>query len=73
VNGNLLKRLHALRAVPHNASQLYSRNVMNLFRHLLKEGRLEIDFQNEITSGCCLTYQGEILHERARELIRAAS
>jgi H+-translocating NAD(P) transhydrogenase subunit alpha len=59
--------------VPLHASQLYSRNVANLLQHLLKDGRIHIDFQDEITRGCCVTYQGEIVHERARELIKAAS
>jgi NAD(P) transhydrogenase subunit alpha len=59
--------------VPLHASQLYSRNLLNLLQHLLKEDRIQIDFEDEITRGCCVTYQGEIVHERARELIRAAS
>ena len=59
--------------VPLHASQLYSRNLFNLLQHLLKEGEIQIDFEDEITRGCCVTYQGKVVHERARELMKAAS
>ena len=59
--------------VPLHASQLFSRNVANLLQHLLADGRLRVDFEDEITRGCCVTYGGEVVHERARELMRAAS
>jgi NAD(P) transhydrogenase subunit alpha len=59
--------------VPLHASQLYSRNVANLLDHLLKEGRVRVDFEDEITRGCCVTYQGDVVHAGARELMKAAS
>jgi NAD(P) transhydrogenase subunit alpha len=55
-----------------HASQLYSRNVANLLQHLVKEGRVQVDFEDEITRGSCVTYQGEIVHKGARETIKAA-
>jgi NAD(P) transhydrogenase subunit alpha len=55
-----------------HASQLYSRNVANLLQHLLKDGQVQVDFEDEITRGCCVTYQGGIVHEGAREVIKAA-
>jgi NAD(P) transhydrogenase subunit alpha len=59
--------------VPLHASQLYSRNVANLLQHLAPEGTLKMDFEDEITKGCCVTHDGEIVSERARQLIGAAS
>jgi NAD(P) transhydrogenase subunit alpha len=59
--------------VPLHASQLYSRNVANLLQHLLSDGQVRIDFEDEITRGCCVTYQGEVVHAGARELMKAAS
>ena len=38
-----------------NASQLYSRNVAALLQHLAPEGELSLDFDDEITSGACVT------------------
>ena len=59
--------------VPLHASILYARNVANLFLSLYKDGKVELDFEDEITRGCCVTHGGEIVHERARELMEAAS
>lgn len=48
--------------MPYHASQLYSRNVLTLLTHLLKDGNLVLDFNDEITAGTCLTHNGKIIH-----------
>src|SRR5258708_26169299 len=55
-----------------HASQLYVRNVANLLLHLVKDGAIVLDFENEITKGCCLTHDGEIVNERAKQLVASA-
>ena len=55
--------------VPLHASQLYSRNVANLLQHLAPQGEPKLDFEDEITRGCCVTHGGEIVNPRARELM----
>jgi H+-translocating NAD(P) transhydrogenase subunit alpha len=55
--------------MPLHASQLLARNVSNLFLHLLKDGAITIDFEDEITKGCCVTHGGEIVNERAKQLV----
>jgi H+-translocating NAD(P) transhydrogenase subunit alpha len=56
--------------MPVHASQLYSRNVVNLVSHLVDdEGRLELDFDDEITAGCVVAHGGEVRHEGAREAL----
>ena len=54
-----------------HASQLYSRNVTNLLEHLATDGTVRVDFEDEITSGACVTHGGEIVNERARQLMEA--
>jgi NAD(P) transhydrogenase subunit alpha len=39
----------------YHASQLYSRNVVALLMHLAPEGELVLDWEDEITSGACVT------------------
>jgi NAD(P) transhydrogenase subunit alpha len=58
--------------MPLHASQLYARNVMNLLLHLVKDGAFTLDFQDEITKGSCVTHGGEIVNERAKQLLEAA-
>ena len=41
--------------MPFHASQLYARNVSALLQHLAPEGKLQLDFEDEITSGACVT------------------
>ena len=42
------------------ASQLYSRNISGLLLLMLKEGQLNLDFEDTIINDCCITHQGEI-------------
>ncbi len=59
--------------MPLHASQLYARNVANLLLHLVKDGAIVLDFDDEITRGCCVTHDGEIVNERARQIVSAAA
>ncbi|MBJ7603789.1 MAG: Re/Si-specific NAD(P)(+) transhydrogenase subunit alpha [Candidatus Dormibacteraeota bacterium] len=55
--------------IAHHASQLYARNVLNLFLHLWREGEIRLDFEDEITRGSCVTHAGQIVNERAKQLM----
>jgi NAD(P) transhydrogenase subunit alpha len=59
--------------MPLHASQLYARNVANLLLHLVKDGSIVLDFEDEITKGSCVTYGGEIVNERAKQMVTAAA
>jgi NAD(P) transhydrogenase subunit alpha len=59
--------------MPLHASQLYARNVMNLLLHLVKDGAITLDFQDEITKGSCVTHGGEIVNERAKQLVASTT
>ena len=47
-------------SMPYHASQLYARNVTALVQHLAPEGELALDFEDEITSGACVTRKEEV-------------
>jgi H+-translocating NAD(P) transhydrogenase subunit alpha len=47
-------------AMPFHASQLYSRNVFALLKHLAPEGELTLDWEDEITSSACVTRKEEV-------------
>jgi NAD(P) transhydrogenase subunit alpha len=47
-------------SMPYHASQLYARNVSALVQHLAPEGELKLDFDDEITSGACVTRKEEV-------------
>jgi NAD(P) transhydrogenase subunit alpha len=54
-----------------DASQMYSRNMEKLLFHLLGDGALKFDFEEEITKGCVITHGGEIVHPKVKELFLA--
>jgi NAD(P) transhydrogenase subunit alpha len=57
-----------------HASQLYARNVQSLLGLMASEqGELELDFDDDIISGACITRDGEIVHQAAREATESAS
>src|SRR5205085_1770285 len=45
--------------MPSHASQLYARNVAALLTHLAPDGELNLDWDDEITAGACVTRQKE--------------
>jgi NAD(P) transhydrogenase subunit alpha len=49
--------------VPLHASQLYSKNIMNYLKIFLKEGQIELDFEDEITNSSCIVHNGEIKYK----------
>ena len=59
--------------MPLHASQLYARNVANLLLHLVNDGAIHLDFEDEITKGSCITHGGEIVNERAKQTAASAT
>lgn len=55
--------------VPYHASQMYARNVTTFFLHLLKDGTLRPDLDDEITRETLVTRAGEVVHPRVREAL----
>jgi NAD(P) transhydrogenase subunit alpha len=57
--------------VPAHASQMYSKNVTTFLDHLIDDGKLVIDREDEITSGTLVSYQGEVVSEMIRSRLEA--
>jgi NAD(P) transhydrogenase subunit alpha len=53
--------------VPYHASQMYARNITSFLLHLIKEGKLNLNLQDEIIRDTMLTRAGEITNARVRE------
>jgi NAD(P) transhydrogenase subunit alpha len=54
-----------------HASQLYARNMSNLLQYLDGDSRLKLDFEDEITRGCCVTHAGQVVNQRACQMMQA--
>jgi NAD(P) transhydrogenase subunit alpha len=57
--------------MPDHASSLYARNVTSLLELMVKEGALNLDFEDEVIAGACITRDGEIVHEGAKKAAEA--
>lgn len=56
--------------MPYDASAMFSRNLFNFIRLFIDDkGNLNLDFNNEIIKGTCLTHNGEITHATVKEVI----
>ena len=59
--------------VPVHASQMYSRNISAFLLHLTQKGSLHLDWADDITSGTCVTRDGEIVHAATRQRAEGAA
>jgi H+-translocating NAD(P) transhydrogenase subunit alpha len=55
--------------VPFHASQMYARTVTSFLLHLVKEGGIRLDLDDELTRGPLVTHRGEVVHEAARATV----
>ena len=60
--------------MPDHASQLYARNVMALLELMVTdEGELELNWDDDVLKGACITRDGEMVHEGAKQAAGAAA
>ena len=53
--------------VPYHASQMYARNVSSFLLNLVKDGKLQLNMDDEIVRETMLTRGGEVVNARVRE------
>jgi NAD(P) transhydrogenase subunit alpha len=54
-------------SVPYHSSQMYARNLTAFLLHLVKEGRLQLNLDDEILQETLVTREGEVVNPRVRE------
>lgn len=56
--------------MPFDASKMFGNNIFNFLKLLItKEGNLNLDFNDEIIKGTCLTHQGQVVNERVKHAL----
>jgi NAD(P) transhydrogenase subunit alpha len=57
-------------SMPVHASEVYGKNLQALLKLMTtKEGELQLDFEDDIISGACVTHEGEIRSQRVKEAL----
>jgi proton-translocating NAD(P)+ transhydrogenase subunit alpha len=57
-------------SVPYHASQMYARNLTTFLLYMVKEGKLQLNLQDEIIRETMITNGGEIVNARVRDFFK---
>lgn len=56
--------------MPIDASRMFGKNLFNFLKLIMdEEGKLHLNFEDDIVKGTCITHEGEILNDRVKSLI----
>lgn len=56
--------------MPRDASKLYGKNILNFLQLIVnKEGSINLNFEDDLVKGTCITHNGEVVNERVKSLI----
>ncbi|MGH8622384.1 MAG: NAD(P)(+) transhydrogenase (Re/Si-specific) subunit alpha, partial [Burkholderiales bacterium] len=56
----ILGPLNLPSTLPYHASQMYARNISSFLAHIVQDGALRLDFEDEIIRDTCVTHAGEV-------------
>jgi len=56
--------------IPTHASEVYAKNILSLLQHISKEGKVNLNLDDEIVKGSLITYNKEVINPRIKELIK---
>ena len=63
----IIGRINLASSVPYHASQMYSKNLSNFLLTMVKDGKVNVNMQDDIISNTLVTEGGEIVNPRIRE------
>jgi len=55
--------------MPVHASQLYAKTLAAFVEEFVADGAFQIDFEDDIFGGACVTHEGQVVHDRVKELV----
>jgi H+-translocating NAD(P) transhydrogenase subunit alpha len=56
--------------MPADASKLYGKNVLNFLQLMIsKEGLLNLNFDDDLVKGACITHKGDIINDRVKQSV----
>jgi NAD(P) transhydrogenase subunit alpha len=56
--------------VPYHASQMFARNISSFLLHIVKDGKMQLNLQDEITRETLVTRDGELVNAKVREFFK---
>jgi NAD/NADP transhydrogenase alpha subunit len=58
--------------MPASASMFYAQNIRALLLNMVKDGSLNLDFEEEVTRATVITHGGEVVSEAVGKLLAPA-
>ena len=56
--------------MPSDASKLYGKNILNFLQLIFgAEGQINLNFEDDLVKGTCITYNGDVCNARVQEVI----
>jgi H+-translocating NAD(P) transhydrogenase subunit alpha len=59
-------------SMPVHASQMYAKNLLTLVQYLVKDGVINLNFEDDIVNSACVTHNGIIRNARVQEALEAS-
>lgn len=57
--------------VPFDASKMFGKNVLNFLKLILNEGKINLNFEDDLVKGTCITHNKEIINQKLKESLTA--
>jgi NAD(P) transhydrogenase subunit alpha len=55
---------------PSDASKMYGKNILNFLKLIIdKDGNINLNFEDDLVKGTCITHNGQIVNERTAQLV----
>ncbi|MBE7410691.1 MAG: Re/Si-specific NAD(P)(+) transhydrogenase subunit alpha [Leptospiraceae bacterium] len=56
--------------VPIDASKMFGKNILNFLKNMTKDGKIQLNLEDEIVSGTCISHNGQIRHAPTLEALK---
>jgi NAD(P) transhydrogenase subunit alpha len=63
----IIGAINVASGVPYHASQMYARNITAFLQHLVKDGKLRLDLEDDIIRETLVAHDGQVVNARVRE------
>jgi H+-translocating NAD(P) transhydrogenase subunit alpha len=55
--------------IPSDASKMFGKNVITFLKLILKDGQINLNFEDDLVKGTCITHNKEIVNEKLKEAL----
>ena len=49
---------------------MFGKNVMTFLKLILNDGKINLNFEDDLVKGTCITHNGQIVNEKVKEVVK---